>query len=129
LAKFFLSILIYEFSAFSYTLVCYENVETLFTDRVRNVVITKSPDKDMIVADQMNLVNLSCEAEGNPSVSFVWYKEPDMNNQLSTEHLLMINDFWANKSGIYACRAYNIINGQMYNITETIDVTIGEHIP
>jgi hypothetical protein len=25
----------------------------------------------MIVADHMNQVNLSCEAEGNPSVSFV----------------------------------------------------------
>jgi hypothetical protein len=83
----------------------------------------------MIVAVHMNQVNLSCEAEGNPSVSFIWYKEPDMNNQLSTEHLLMINDLSANTSGIYACRAYNIINGQMYNITETINVTIGEHIP
>jgi hypothetical protein len=83
----------------------------------------------MIVADQMNQVNLSCEAEGNPSVSFIWYKEPDMNNQLSTEHLLMINDLSANKSGIYARRAYNIINGQMYIITETINVTIGEYIP
>jgi hypothetical protein len=61
--------LIYEFSPFSYTLVFYKNVETLFTDRVRNVVITKS-DKDMIVADHMNQVNLSCEAEGYPSVSF-----------------------------------------------------------
>jgi hypothetical protein len=129
LAKFFLSILIYEFSPFTYTLVFYKNVETLFTDRVRNVVITKSPDKDMIVADQMNQVNLSCEAEGNPSVSFIWYKEPDMNNQLSAEHLLMINDLSANKSGIYACRAYTIMNGQMYNITETINVTIGEYIP
>ena len=75
--------LIYEFSPFNYTLVCYKNVETLFTDRVRNVVITKSPDIDMIVADDMNQVNLSCEAEGNPSVSFIWYKEPDMNYQLS----------------------------------------------
>jgi hypothetical protein len=63
----------------------------------------------MIVADQMNQVNLSCEAEGNPSISCIWYKEPDMNNQLSTEHLLMINDLSANKCGIYACRAYNII--------------------
>ena len=81
------------------------------------------------MADHMNQVNLSCEAEGNPSVYFIWYKEPDMNNQLSTEHLLMINDLSANKSGIYACRAYNIINGQMYNITETINVTIGEYIP
>ena len=129
LAMFFRSLLIYEFSPFSYTLVCCKNVETLFTDRVRNVVITKSPDRDTIVADHMNQINLSCEAEGNPSVSFIWYKEPDMNNQLSTEHLLMINDLSANKSGIYACRAYNIINGQMYNITETINVTIGEHIP
>jgi hypothetical protein len=68
LAKFFLSILIYEFSPFTYTLVYYKNVETLFTDSVRNVVITKSPDKDMIVADHINQVNLSCEAEGNPSV-------------------------------------------------------------
>jgi hypothetical protein len=41
---------------------------------------------------QMNQVNLSCEAEGNPSVSFIWYKEPDMNSQLSSESLLMIND-------------------------------------
>jgi hypothetical protein len=73
-------------------------------DSVRNVVITKSPERDMIVADHMNQVNLSCEAEGNPSVSFIWFKEPDMNNQLSTEHLLMINDLSANKSGIYACR-------------------------
>ena len=129
LSKFFLSILIYEFSPFRYTLECYKNVETLFTDRVRNVVITKSPDRDMIVADHMNQVNLSCEAEGNPFVSFIWYKEPDMNNQLSTEHLLMINDLSANKSGIYACRAYNIINGQRYTITETINVTIGEYIP
>ena len=119
---FFLSMLIYEFSPFNYTLVCYNNVETHFTDRVRNVVITKSPD-------DMNQVNLSCEAEGNPSVSFIWYKEPDMNYQLSTENFLMINDFSANKSGIYACNAYNIINGQMYNITETINVTIGEYIP
>ena len=128
LAKFFLSILIYEFSPFSYILECYKNVETLFTDRVRNVVITKSPDRDMIVADHMNQVNLSCEAEGNPSVSFIWYKEPDMNNQLSTEHLLMINDLSANTSGIYACRAYTIINGQRYTITEAINVTIGEYI-
>ena len=125
----FLSMLIYAFSPFNYTLVCYKNVETLLTDRVRNVVITKSPDRDMIEADHMNQVNLSCEAEGNPSVSFIWYKEPDMNNQLSTEHLLMINDLSANKSGIYACRAYNIINGQRYTITETINVTIGEYIP
>ena len=129
LAKFFLSILIYEFSPFSYTLVCYKNVETLFTDRVRNIVITKSPDRDTIVADHMNQVNLSCDAEGNPSVSFIWYKEPDMNTQLSTENLLMIKDLSANKSGTYACRAYNIINGQMYNITETTNVTIGEYIP
>jgi hypothetical protein len=50
--------LIYEFSPFNYTLVFYKNVETLFTDRVRNVVITNSPDKDMIVADHMNKVNL-----------------------------------------------------------------------
>jgi hypothetical protein len=64
--------LIYEFSPFCYTLVFYKNVKTLFTDRVRNVVITKSPDKDMTVADHMNQVNLSCEAEGNPSVSFIW---------------------------------------------------------
>ena len=129
LTKFFLSILIYEFSPFSYTLVCYKNVETLFTDRVRNVVITKSPDRDMIVADDMNQVNLSCEAEGNPSVSFIWYKEPDMNYQLSNESLLMINDLSANTSGIYACKVYNIIKDQMYNITETINVTIGECIP
>ena len=121
--------LIYEFSPFNYTLVCYKNVETHFADRVRNVVITKSPDRDMIVADHMNQVNLSCEADGNPSVSFIWYKEPDMNNQLSTEHLLMIKDLSANTSGIYACRGYNIINGQMYTITETINVTIGEYIP
>jgi hypothetical protein len=72
----------------------------------------------------MNQVNLSCEAEGNPSVSFIWYKEADTNYQLSTENLLMTN-----KSGIYACKAYNIINGQMYNITETISITIGEYIP
>jgi hypothetical protein len=103
--------------------------KTLFTDRVRNIVITKSPDRDTIVADHMNQVNLSCEAEGNPSVSFIWYKEPDMNTQLSTENLLMINDLSANKSGIYACRAYNIINGQIYTMTKTINVTIGEYIP
>ena len=71
-AIFFLSILISEFSPFSYTLVCYKNVETIFTDRVRNVVITNSPDRDMIVADHMNQVYLSCVAEGNPSVSFTW---------------------------------------------------------
>ena len=129
LAKFFLSMLIYEFSPFNYTLVCYKNVETIFTDRVRNVVITKSPDRNMIVADHMNQVNLSCEAEGNPSVSFIWYKEPDMNYQLSNESLLMINDLSANTSGIYACKAYNIIKGQMYNITDTISVALGEYIP
>jgi hypothetical protein len=126
---FFLSMLIYEFLPFNYTLVCYKNVETLFTDKVRNVVITKNPDKDIIVAVHMNQVNISCEAEGYPSVSFIWYKEPDMNYQLSTENLLMINDLSANKSGIYACKAYNIINGQMYAIIETINVTIGEYIP
>jgi hypothetical protein len=129
LAKFFLSMLIYEFSPFNYTLVCYKNVETIFTDRVRNVVITKSPDRNMIVADHMNQVNLSCEAEGNPSVSIIWYKEPDMNYQLSNESLLMINDLSANTSGIYACKAYNIIKGQMYNITDTISVALGEYIP
>jgi hypothetical protein len=43
----------------------------------------------MIVADDMNQVNLSCEAEGNPSVSFIWYKEPDMNYQLSTTFLTL----------------------------------------
>jgi hypothetical protein len=69
---FFLSILIYEFSPFNYTLVCYKNVETLLIDRVRCVVITKNPDRDMIEADHMNQVNLSCEAERNPSVSFIW---------------------------------------------------------
>ena len=52
-----------------------------------------------------------------------------MNNQLSTENMLMINDLSANKSGIYACKAYNIINGQMYTMTETVNVTIGEYIP
>ena len=77
----------------------------------------------------MNQINISCEAEGNPSVSFIWYKEPDMNYQLSTENLLMINYLSANKSGIYACRVYNIINGQKYTIIETINVTIGEYIP
>jgi hypothetical protein len=30
---------------------------------------------------------------------------------------------------LHACRAYNIINGQMYTITETINVTIDEYIP
>ena len=83
----------------------------------------------MIVAVHMNQVNISCEAEGNPSVSFICYKEPDMNYKLSTENLLMINDLSANKSGIYACKAYTIINGQMYAIIETINVIIGEYIP
>ena len=83
----------------------------------------------MIVADHMNQVNLSCEAEGNPSVSFIWYKEPDMNNQLSTEHLLMINDLSANTSGIYACKAYNIISGQMYTTTKTVNFTLDEYVP
>jgi hypothetical protein len=64
--------LIYEFSHFSYTLVFYKNLQSLFTDRVRNVVITKSPEKDKIVADNINQVNLSCEAERDPSVSFIW---------------------------------------------------------
>jgi uncharacterized protein (DUF2147 family) len=57
------------------------------------------------------------------------FKEPDMNNQLSTENMLMINDLSANKSGIYVGKAYNIINGQMYTMTETVNVTIGEYIP
>ena len=83
----------------------------------------------MIVAVHMNQVNISCEAERNPSVSFICYKEPDMNYQLSAENRLMINDLSANKSGIYVCKAYNIINGQMYAIIETINVTIGEYIP
>jgi hypothetical protein len=30
---------------------------------------------------------------------------------------------------LHACRAYTIINGQMYTITETIKVTIDEYIP
>ena len=83
----------------------------------------------MIVADHMNQVNLSCEAEGNPSVLFIWYKQQDMKYELSTENLLMINDLSANKSGIYACFAYNSINGQMHNMTETVNVTIGKYIP
>jgi uncharacterized protein (DUF2147 family) len=57
------------------------------------------------------------------------FKEPEMNNQLSTENMLMINDLSANKSGTYACKAYNIINGQMYTTTETVHVTIGEYMP
>ena len=57
------------------------------------------------------------------------FKEPDMNNQLSTENMLMINDLSANKSGIYARKAYNIINGQRYTITETVNFTIAEYIP
>ena len=81
------------------------------------------------MADHMNQVNISCSVEGNPSVSFIWYKEPDMNYLLSTKNLLMINDLSANKSGIYACKASNSINGQMYTIIETINVTIGEYIP
>jgi uncharacterized protein (DUF2147 family) len=56
-------------------------------------------------------------------------KEPDMNNQLPTENMLMINDLSANKSGIYACKAYNVINGQMYTMTETVNFTISEYIP
>jgi hypothetical protein len=51
-----------------------------------------------------------------------------MNYQLSNESLLMINDLSAKTSGIYACKAYNMIKDQMYNITETINVTIGEYI-
>jgi uncharacterized protein (DUF2147 family) len=57
------------------------------------------------------------------------FNEPDMNNQLSTENMLTINDLSASKSGIYARKAYNIINGQMYTMTETVNVTIGEYIP
>jgi uncharacterized protein (DUF2147 family) len=57
------------------------------------------------------------------------FKEPDMNNQLSTENMSMINDLSANKSGIYACKVYNIISGQLYSMTETVNVTIGEYIP
>ena len=57
------------------------------------------------------------------------FKEPEMNNQLSTENMLMINDLSANKSGIYACKAYNIISGQMYTTTEAVNFTLGEYIP
>jgi hypothetical protein len=52
-----------------------------------------------------------------------------MNNQMSTENMLMINDLSANKSGIYAYKAYNTISGQMYTMTETVNVTIDEYIP
>ena len=45
-----------------------------------------------------------------------------MNNQLSTENMLMINDLSEYKSGIYACKAYN-------TMTETVIVAIGEYLP
>jgi hypothetical protein len=40
----------------------------------------------------------------------------------------MINDLSANKSGINTCKAYSIICGQMYTMTETVNVAIGEYI-
>jgi hypothetical protein len=57
------------------------------------------------------------------------FKEPEMNNQLLTENMLMINDLSANKSGIYACKAYNIISGQMYTTTKTVNFTLGKYMP
>ena len=46
-----------------------QNVETLLTDRARKHRHHQQPRQRH---DYMNQVNLSCEAEGNSSVSCIW---------------------------------------------------------
>jgi hypothetical protein len=127
-----LSILIYEFSPFNYTLVCYKNVETLLTDRVRNVVMTKSPDKDMIVRFARIDATFICRKVIYHQHIFSWqlivhvwffeYHIKDTEGFPSASQL-------RNKSGIYACKAYNIITGQMYTTTKTVNFILGEYMP
>ncbi|CAG2252159.1 unnamed protein product [Mytilus edulis] len=91
--------------------------------KVRNVEI--NPDVEAYIAETTNQINLTCEAEGNPSPFYNWYKEPDLETVLSSGDTFIIKEISTKINGIYRCKAYHYINGVMYSDYQMVNITIG----
>ncbi|XP_021358745.1 uncharacterized protein LOC110453877 isoform X2 [Mizuhopecten yessoensis] len=87
--------------------------------KVRAPTITKSPNKAVHYED--TTLTLTCAAEGNPTPTYVWRVN---GTQVGTSAQLQLTNIKIAQSGDYVCEATNNFNGNTYNMSSTVDITI-----
>ncbi|XP_069115655.1 cell adhesion molecule 1-like isoform X1 [Argopecten irradians] len=85
----------------------------------RQPTITRNPMKDIYYEDE-NLL-LTCAAEGNPAPTYIWKLN---GTQVGTATQLSLSNIQIDQSGDYSCEAKNNFNGNTYNLSHMISITI-----
>ncbi|XP_021358743.1 cell adhesion molecule 2-like isoform X3 [Mizuhopecten yessoensis] len=87
--------------------------------KVRAPTIIKSPNAAAHYED--TTLTLTCAAKGNPTPMYVWWVH---RRQVGTSAQLQLTNIKIAQSGDYVCEATNNFNGNTYNMTSTVSITI-----
>ncbi|CAC5425227.1 unnamed protein product [Mytilus coruscus] len=61
---------------------------------------------------------------GNPDPAYIWFKEDNKRKILSRANSFALDDVIQNKSGVYICEAYNIIDDKVFKKTNSVEIRI-----
>lgn len=110
-------------------------VDTFYITIFFKISITLAvPVKDVYIINQPNQtqydrktdnITLTCTAIGDPEPKFMWFKGKNNNTVISWTNQYVIEDVIQNNSGVYTCKAYNIINNVYYSHSNTVEINIG----
>ncbi|XP_021358742.1 nectin-4-like isoform X2 [Mizuhopecten yessoensis] len=87
--------------------------------KVRAPTITKSPNAAVHYED--TTLTLGCAAEGNPTPTYVWLVN---GTQVGNSAQIQLSNIKIAQSGDYVCEATNNFNGNAYNMSSTVSITI-----
>lgn len=93
--------------------------------QVYHVRISKLPDEKQY-SSKTDKITLTCKGNGNPEPQYEWFKKDNNNIILSKKSFYVIGNVKQNKSGVYICEVYNIIDDVSYRMSNSTEINIGE---
>ncbi|CAC5411552.1 unnamed protein product [Mytilus coruscus] len=94
---------------------------------VRHINITKQPSKAQY-NQKTTMINLTCKGDGNPELTYQWFRKENTRSILSSTNLYIIKDIVQNSSGVYICEVYNTIDDIEYNVKYSVEIDIVDEL-
>lgn len=93
--------------------------------QVNHVNISKQPNQKLY-GPKSDKITLTCKGNANPEPHYEWFKKENNNTILSSKSFYVIDNVKQNKSGVYICEVYNIIDDVIYRQSNSVEIVIGE---